>query len=42
MVIMPMRPDYSVYLRKLLSEKLLPEVRAGINKDFTLLRLHKD
>jgi hypothetical protein len=42
MIVMPMRPNYSIYTGKVLLEKLLPEVRAGINKDFALIRLYED
>ena len=41
-VIVPVCPDYGIYTRKLLPEKLLPEVGACINKNFALPGLHKD
>jgi hypothetical protein len=42
MVIMSMSPDNCVYAGKVLPEKLLPEVRAGVDKDFTLIGFHKN
>jgi hypothetical protein len=42
MVIVSMGPDNCIYAGKVLPEKLLPEIRAGVDKDFTLVGLHKD
>jgi hypothetical protein len=42
MVVMSMSPDHSIYAGKILPEKLLSEIRAGIYKDFTPIGLHKD
>ena len=42
MVVVPMGPDHSIYTGKVLLEELLSEVRAGVDKDFTLIGLYKD
>jgi hypothetical protein len=41
MVVMAMGPDYSIYMGQVLPEKLLPEIRAGIDKDLALFGLDK-
>src|ERR1035437_784863 len=42
MVIMSMGPDHSIYGGKILLEKLLPEIRASVDKNSTYFGLHKD